>query len=304
MMKRSKRTITSPFLIFFLLLFGESIFCQQYQQNTLYNASRVPIHPFSKKGKALFEQGECVAQYVSTDYGLDQYYRDDCTIHNGQLVVGGTIGDYRARVGADIIGLLQFIPAFLKAICRTIDINGHYYREDTQDTLEQILYEVDKARHEIYDAHRYGFGIPYRSDAQYLRTKIYELEIQIAASGRKTALRAASTQACDKLRRSLEYIESQCAYTPEELSELRCAALSRAADKVWATPFKNKRDKQQLLTKYQEALAHEERQYYIYRAAVVEQQARAQELQRQQCVRDNFSTQLPLLENGIRKQNY
>jgi hypothetical protein len=96
----------------------------------------------------------------------------------------------------DIFSIINFIPAVYEVVCRCIDINGWYYRHDKAEYSENFLYAVDKARYKIYTQN----SSDYYADAEYLKTKIYDFEVLIAACGnKKSSWRDACIEVRDRL---------------------------------------------------------------------------------------------------------
>ena len=103
----------------------------------------------------------------------------------------------------------------------------------------------------------------------------------------------------DTLQRSLHFVESQCTYTYEQKYVRYVAALKNALEKVCGTKFKNKKDKQQLLRKYQRKLEELEEQYRVFQAQAAIKIAHKKEILRQQYVQQTFTYIFPALEDDI-----
>lgn len=290
----------------YLLFLSVCIACQDY---VTYNSVPIPIQPLSERGEIYFEQAQRVAEegqhgFISRfpsdeqdGHRLEGHGGVGVSFHQGTFT-GKTICDnYAITGGIDIFSIINIIPAVYEAVCRCIDINGWYYRHDKTEYIEDFLYSVDKARHTLYKQKAQD----YYADAAYLKIKIYDLEVLIAACGhKKSSWRDACIEVRNILIKSLQYIELQCRHTLEEQCKIKQQVLRYAIEKVHKTTFKNKKDKQRLLTEYQDALVDEEKQYRAYQAAIAEQQVREKELQKQRYIQQAFTEQQLLLEDEAR----
>lgn len=189
----------------------------------------IPIRPLSERGISYFERQKRQAleagfhQHQPLDnqsgFTSDQHNGVHVALHQGDITVTTTMGNCTAVGSTDILSIINFIPAAFTVICRCIDINGRYYKQDKAEYLEDMLYEVDKARYTLYTkTDFYGFlQDAYQADIQYLKTKLYELEIKIAACGtKKNAYRDALIEVRNRLLPSLKFVESQGKPTPEQ----------------------------------------------------------------------------------------
>lgn len=282
----------------YLLFLSGFVACQDFVYVT-DDPIPISIQPLSERGRIYFEQEQYFAKVrgiSSVGFKEEVYSNGEVYLHKGILTTQRDCGNYTVTGATDIFSIINFVPAVYEVVCRCIDINRSYYRHDKAKYIEDFLYAIDKKRHAIYTQGAHD----YYSDIQYLQTKLYEYEILITACGnKKSAFRDACIEVRNTLSRSLQYIEAQSKYTQEEQYKLKKQILEHAIEKAQKTTFKNKKDKQRLLTEYREVLADEEKHYRTYQVTIAVQQARERELQKQRHVQHTFAQALPGLEHEM-----
>lgn len=288
-----------------LLLFFSSDFLasQKYALGFSQQQDIVIFKPLSERGEKLFARtNDAITYSLGT---CTQQLCNQCGsgVPLSSLCASGTLGNCSTSVCTDIFTLFNVVSAVTESLFRLIDINGHYYKKDAQTILEREFYQVDLDRQKIYQKkNAIEHEELYRADEHYIKTKIYDLEIKIAALGRikKSAIRTAYKEVRDKLKTVLLYIESQCVFTQEEVYKSDIVILADAIEKVRATKFKNKATKKRLLTEYQDELARKECQYKSYQVQQAEKIYREKELQKQRDIQQIFTQFMSELENEVR----
>ena len=184
-------------LIFFIfsLLFTVFVYSQESVPSAYYGhvSITIPIQPLSERGKEYFAKEGEVAWYGSISRTILSYSDTGhhggagIGIHQGYVTARTAFGDYSVIGSIDILSIFNFVPVAFKLLCRCIDINGRYYKQDKAKFLENTLYQVDKTRHAFYkNAQALNLQNAYAADIEYLQAKLYELEIEMmTCSGTK-----------------------------------------------------------------------------------------------------------------------
>jgi|GEM_PF-4744395 len=209
----------SAFIFFLFPLLAHIFVCgQEYTDYVSYHVS-IPIKPLSERGIAYFEKTKWRMKRAQSGCNVFSPEQNGYTSEiNGNVTIGmqhgtctatTTCGQYTVTGGIDILSIISVIPALFEALCRLIDINKKYYKQNKREYLETILYEVDKKRCDIY----VGSGDDYdarQKDVQYLHAKLHELQMMIATCGTKKCARCdARYEAQERIEKSLRFIESQ-----------------------------------------------------------------------------------------------
>ena len=204
-----------------------------FGQGELYQVSHgpvsmvIPFQPLSEKGENYFAREQQALQAAQQGFSIGnassssspgQHNANEISLYQGHIAAHTALGGCAVTGSTDIVSIFNFASAVFKAVCRYVDINGHYYRDDKAEFLENILYQVDKDRYALYK-NGYGSNVQgtYAAEIECLQTKIYELEIEIATcTGKKNARRDAAKAACERLKALLRGLELQCTYSYEQ----------------------------------------------------------------------------------------
>ena len=245
--------------------------------------------PLSERGTDYFKKMDVAAEAARYGFvGTGNTGTTTCVqygnvgIQQGNIVSSTTCGDYNVSATINPLSIVHLLKAGSYALARLIDINGHYYREDTREIREDILYTIDKERYQIYHAANLLCD-SYYTDFEYLTIKQSELAVVIGACGsKKSAVRSAALEVKEKLELLMRSLEAKTTISQEVRYAVSIKALRQAIQLMRDTKFKHKKDKKRLLHEYEQLLAQKESQYRAYLAQQATEREQKQVLRLQQ----------------------